>query len=89
MQATTDASAALTGPPVSPGQLIRTARQRAGLSQEKLAREADVSTSTVIRLERASQLPNAPALGRIAHRLGVSVDDLVRAQAPVVAGTSP
>jgi transcriptional regulator with XRE-family HTH domain len=63
---------------VPPGQLIRTARQAVGLSQERLARDADVSTATIVRLERAGKLPNVPALVRIAGRLGISLDELTR-----------
>lgn len=61
----------------SPGQVVRTARTRAGLSREKLAAETNVSTSTIVRLERTDALPNVNALVRIATRLDVPVADLL------------
>lgn len=71
MQAPTDASTA------SPGELVRAARVKAGLSREKLAVLADVSMSTVVRLERSDQLPNAHALVRIAAGVGIAAADLL------------
>lgn len=64
-------------PASSPGQVIRAAREDAGLSREKLAYETGVSTSTLARLELRNRLPNALALARIAARVGVSVADLL------------
>lgn len=63
--------------PVSPGRLVRAARERADLTREELAREAQVSTSTIARLELKDRLPNALALARIAGRVGVPVTDLL------------
>lgn len=63
----------------SPGRLIRTARERANLTREELARKAQVSTSTVARLELNDRLPNALALARIAGRVGVPVAELLPA----------
>jgi transcriptional regulator with XRE-family HTH domain len=73
MQAATDAR--LDTP--TPGERIRTAREAVGLSRERLAYEAEVSTSTVARLELSSRLPNALALARIAARVGVPIADLI------------
>jgi transcriptional regulator with XRE-family HTH domain len=61
----------------TPGQVIQQARKAAELSREKLAAEAGVSTSTIVRLERQEQLPNVAALVRIAARLSVPVTDLL------------
>jgi transcriptional regulator with XRE-family HTH domain len=61
----------------SPGRVIRSAREAAGLTREELAREAQVSTSTVARLELRDRLPNALALARIAARVGVPISSLL------------
>lgn len=66
--------------PVSPGRLVRAARERADLTREELARDAQVSTSTIARLELKDRLPNALALARIAGRVGVPVTDLLPAE---------
>lgn len=55
---------------------MRDARERAGLTREEAARLAQVSTSTLARLELADRLPNAMALARIAAQVGVPVADL-------------
>lgn len=71
MQAPTDAD--------SPGQVIRAAREELDLTREELARDAQVSTSTVARLELNNRLPNALALARISTRVGVPLADLLTA----------
>lgn len=74
MKASPDAATVM-----SPGQVIRAARQRTGLSRERLAVEAGVSTSTIARLETRERLPNIAALVRIAERVNVHVADLLPA----------
>ena len=60
------------------GGRVRTARKAAGLSQEGLARLADVSLNVVSRLERGGIAdPHVSTLGRIADGLGVSVGELL------------
>lgn len=58
------------------GQIIREARSAADLTREHLASRAEVSVSTIVRLENADQLPNAESLARIAAVVGVSLDSL-------------
>lgn len=60
---------------------LRERRTDAGLSREKLARLADTSTSTIVRIE-AGHVPGAALLGRIARALGVSVDELLPEDEP-------
>lgn len=62
---------------LTPGQIVRQRRVEIGLSRERLAREVDLSTSTIVRLELGDKLPNALALRRISSRLELSIDDLV------------
>ncbi len=57
---------------------IRKARKKAGLSQDKLAREADVAYNTVVKIESGeNKNPTIETLRSIAKALGVSVDNLI------------
>jgi transcriptional regulator with XRE-family HTH domain len=58
---------------------IRELRKKKGYSQEKLAREADVSYNTVVKLESGeSKHPTIQTMAGIAQALGVSLDDLAK-----------
>ena len=59
------------------GEQVRERRRDLGLSQERLARNADVSLPTISRLERGSGVPKVALLRRIARALGVSLSSLV------------
>jgi transcriptional regulator with XRE-family HTH domain len=52
---------------------LRTAR---GWSQEALAREADLATGAVARIERAEANPTWTTVRRLATALGVGLEDL-------------
>jgi putative transcriptional regulator len=57
---------------------VREYRQRAGLSQEELARQLGVSRQTILNIERGTNEPRvllAVALGAL---LGVAVNELFR-----------
>jgi transcriptional regulator with XRE-family HTH domain len=58
----------------------RAHRQRVALgwSREKLAAEAELSTSTITQLENGNRLPSPDTLDRIAGALGFDVGELVR-----------
>ena len=57
---------------------VRKARKKAGLSQDKLAREADVAYNTVVKIESGeNKNPTIETLRSIAKALDVSVDDLI------------
>ena len=57
---------------------IRKARKKAGLSQDKLAREAGVAYNTVVKIESGkNKNPTIKTLRNIAKALDVSVDDLI------------
>ena len=52
-------------------------REAKGLSQEKLARIADVANNTIIKIEAGkNQNPTLDTLKKIAKALGVGIDDL-------------
>jgi len=58
---------------------VKRFREKMGLSQEKLARLADVSNNTIINIEAGKQdNPTIETLKKIAKALGVGVDDLIK-----------
>ena len=57
---------------------LRKMREAKGLSQEKLARLADVANNTIIKIEGGrNQNPTLDTLKKIAKALDVSVDELI------------
>jgi len=61
------------------GKKLKELRTQAGLSQEKLARLADVSNNTIINIEAGKQNnPTIETLKKIAKALEVGVDDLIK-----------
>ncbi len=57
---------------------IKKLREAKGLSQEKLARLADVANNTLIKMESGeNQNPTLNSLKKVAKALGASVDDLI------------
>ena len=58
---------------------IKKLREAKGLSQEKLARLADVANNTLIKMESGeNQNPTLDTLKKVAKALSVSVDDLIK-----------
>jgi transcriptional regulator with XRE-family HTH domain len=55
------------------GEAIRLHRKRAGISQEKLAERASLSTVFISNIECGKQTISVDALVRIAKALGVSI----------------
>lgn len=54
-------------------------RKTKGLSQEKLARLADVANNTLIKMESGeNQNPTLDTLKKVAKALEVSVDELIK-----------
>ena len=57
---------------------VRKVRKKAGLSQDKLAREADVAYNTVVKIESGeNKNPTIETLRNIARALKISVDELI------------
>lgn len=57
---------------------VKQLREKLGLSQEKLARLADVSNNTIINIEAGKQdNPTIDTLKKVAKGLGVSVEELI------------
>jgi putative transcriptional regulator len=61
---------------------VKEYRQRAGLSQEALARELGVSRQTVVNIERGLNEPRVMLALAIAAILGVAIDQLFRRESP-------
>jgi transcriptional regulator with XRE-family HTH domain len=58
---------------------IKRLRKAKGLSQEKLARLADVANNTLIKMESGeNKNPTLETLKKVAKALEVSVDDLIK-----------
>jgi len=58
---------------------IKKLREAKGLSQEKLARLADVANNTLIKMESGeNQNPTLVTLKKVAKAFGVSADDLIK-----------
>jgi transcriptional regulator with XRE-family HTH domain len=59
---------------VTPGQLIRTTRHRAGLSQGKLARRVGTQQSAISRLEADEISPSVETLDLLLRAMGESLE---------------
>lgn len=58
---------------------IKQLREKLGLSQEKLARLADVSNNTIINMEVGKQQnPTVDTLKKIAKALDVPIEELIK-----------
>ena len=58
---------------------LRRIRKAKGLTQEKLARLADLTNNTIIKIESGkNQNPTLDTLKKIARALEISVDDLIK-----------
>jgi transcriptional regulator with XRE-family HTH domain len=59
-------------------QRLRRLRESKGLSQEKLARLADVANNTIIKIEAGkNQNPTLNTIKKIAKALNIKSDDLI------------
>lgn len=58
---------------------LKKLRAKKGLSLEKIARLADLSLNTIVKIENGvNQNPTIETLTKIANALEVGVDDLIR-----------
>lgn len=58
---------------------IKKLREKNGFSQEKLARLADISNNTVIKIESGkNQNPTLDTLKKIASAFKITVDELIK-----------
>ena len=59
------------------GERVRRYRESAGLTQEGLARAADIGRVTLVRLEKGEQSPRFKTLNAVADALGMEAPDLL------------
>lgn len=60
---------------------IRRFRKKKGLSQEKLARLADISNNTLVKIEMGmAKEPTITTVRKIAKALDISIDELVEGE---------
>ncbi|PIW73255.1 XRE family transcriptional regulator [Candidatus Roizmanbacteria bacterium CG_4_8_14_3_um_filter_34_9] len=60
-------------------KIVKQLREKTGLSQEKLARLADVSNNTIINIEAGKQNnPTIETLKKIAKALNISIEELIK-----------
>lgn len=63
---------------MSVGANIRERREKAGLTQEYVAEQADVSQVLLCRIEKGVLPPSLRVIASIAKTLGCTVDDLLK-----------
>ena len=68
------------------GGRIRRARNRLNLTQEALANQANLSMSTLSKIETGTSTPTLDALARIARVVGETPDSLMEWEAPPLTG---
>ncbi len=57
---------------------LKRLREKKGLSQDRLAKLADVANNTIIKIEQGENInPTLDTLKKVAKALDVSVDDLI------------
>lgn len=60
------------------GQNLKKLREKKGLSQDRLAKLADVANNTIIKIEQGeNENPTLETLRKIAKALDISVDQLI------------
>jgi transcriptional regulator with XRE-family HTH domain len=64
------------------GPRLRAARRERGLTLDELAARADVSASTLSRLESGKRQANLELLLPLTRQLGIRIDDLIPAETP-------
>jgi len=63
------------------GDNVQIIRKKRGLTQDKLARKADIPYATLTKLEsNVVKKPSVQTVAKIAQALEVSIEELVRAQ---------
>jgi len=61
------------------GQNLKKLREKKGLSQDRLAKLADVANNTIIKIEQGeNENPTLETLKKIAKALEISVDELIQ-----------
>jgi transcriptional regulator with XRE-family HTH domain len=69
------------------GEMARAARERLGLTQAQVARQAGIAPNVYGRVERGGMMPAVPTLRKLALALGISADVLLDIRHAQVAST--
>ena len=67
---------------ITTGDILRTARKRAGLTQQQLAEQLGIAVMSVRRYESGTREPNMPMLTRISEILNCPVQTLLGSHMP-------
>jgi transcriptional regulator with XRE-family HTH domain len=58
---------------------LKKLREQKGLSQDRLAKLADLANNTIIKIEQGENInPTLETLKKVAKALGISVDELIK-----------
>jgi transcriptional regulator with XRE-family HTH domain len=60
------------------GRTLRRLREESGLSQERVAQEADLTTGYISDLERGLKAPGLATIIRLASALGMTPSDMLK-----------
>lgn len=61
------------------GKNLKKLREKKGLSQDRLAKVADVANNTIIKIEQGKNMnPTLDTLKKIAKALEISIDELAK-----------
>ncbi|NLD82842.1 MAG: helix-turn-helix domain-containing protein [Clostridiales bacterium] len=71
------------------GENIQSLRKQRGLTQEALAEKLGVTRQTVAKWESGESAPDLALAGALSREMDVSLDELVNAPIPGMAGDSP
>ncbi len=69
------------------GEVARAARERLGLTQAQVARQAGIAANVYGRIERGGMMPAVPTLRKLARILGISADALLALSSADVAAS--
>ncbi|OJH38250.1 hypothetical protein BON30_24225 [Cystobacter ferrugineus] len=69
------------------GEAARAARERLGLTQAQVARQAGIAANVYGRIERGGMMPAVPTLRKLARTLGISADVLLALSSADVAAS--
>ncbi|WP_309888041.1 helix-turn-helix transcriptional regulator [Archangium sp.] len=70
------------------GEVARAARDRLGLTQAQVARQAGLAPNVYGRIERGGMMPAVPTLRKLALALGISADALLELSGTQVAAST-
>ena len=70
----------------SMGEIIAAIRKEKGMTQKELAEMLNITDKAVSKWERGIAYPDTQTIPKLAEILGISIEELMNAKAPVLAG---